>query len=89
MRALEGQTLIDVAIQETGSAEAAYIIAKQSGLSVTDDLQPGQQIESPAIVDKQIATYYANKSIKPATASDLDTENVQRVFFEEMPVEFT
>ncbi|MEA4981427.1 MAG: hypothetical protein VB066_01790 [Paludibacter sp.] len=90
MRGLEGQTVIDIAVQESGSAEAAYRIAQQNGISLTDDLQPMlQQIEIPEVVNKQVATYYANRNIKPATASEVNTENVERVFFEELPVEFT
>lgn len=90
MRVLEGQTVIDVAIQESGSAEAAYHIAQQNGISITDDMQTMlEQIEIPEVVDKQIATYYANRNIKPATASDVNTDNVERIFFEELPVEFT
>ncbi len=89
MRVLEGQTVIDIAVQESGSAEAAYRIARQNGISLTDDLQPMLQIETPEVVDKQVATYYANRNIKPATASDVNTDNVERVFFEELPVEFT
>lgn len=90
MRVLEGQTVIDIAVQESGSAEAAYRIARQNGISLTDDLQQMlEQIEIPEVVDKQVAAYYANRNIKPATASDVNTDNVERVFFEELPVEFT
>ncbi len=44
--ALEGQSLLDLALQECGSIEAAFDMAVQNGLSVTSELTSGQLLES-------------------------------------------
>ena len=88
MKALSGQTLFDIAIQSCGSAEAAFELAVLNGISVTDDLVPGQELVMPDVVNKNISTYYANKSLTPATVSNEQINEVPRVFFEELPIEF-
>ena len=67
----EGQTLIDIAIQHLGSADAAYDLATLNGMSITDKLSPGQTLELPAVVDKDVVAYYANRGIVPATDTDV------------------
>jgi len=66
MKAEAGQSIIDVAIQQCGSAEAAISLAIVNSVSITD--LPDELNEIPAVVDSDIATYYANKGIRPATA---------------------
>jgi hypothetical protein len=68
----EGQTLIDIAIQYLGSADAAYDLATLNGMSITDKLSPGQTLELPAVVDKDVVAYYANRGIVPATDTDVE-----------------
>jgi len=91
MNNIESQTLIDIAIQQCGSAEAAYDIALMNGLSVTDELTPGLELSIPEIANKSIAAYYINNIIVPATVSDnkIEESNLERIFFSEMPVEFS
>ncbi len=89
MKSLQGQSLIDIAIQELGSAEGAYALAELNGLSISDELVPGQELELPDVQNKSIASYYANKAIKPATEDNEVVTDVSRVFFEELPIEFT
>jgi len=67
MKALQGQTLFDIAIQSCGGTEAAYALAKLNGLSVTDELVPGQELVLTDIVNPGIALYFKNKNIHPAT----------------------
>jgi hypothetical protein len=88
MKVLAGQSLIDIAIQELGSAEGAYNLAVLNGMSITDDLVPGQELVMPDVVNKNISTYYANKSLTPATVYNVQINEVPRVFFEELPIEF-
>jgi len=72
---LEGQSLLDIAVQECGSVEAVIAIAVLNNISITDDLQVGQVLQMPAPVNKQIAQYYKSKNLKPATAGNLDFMN--------------
>lgn len=87
-KVLENQSLFDIAIQECGSAEAAYDIAKLNGLSVTDELTPGQELNIPTPENRNIASYYRQRNIKPATASTINYQSENRWWFPEMPIEF-
>lgn len=67
MKSLNGQSLIDLAIQTAGSAAAAYELAVANGLSVTDDLTPGAELKSVDVFEQKVLTYFVNKNITPAT----------------------
>lgn len=64
---IQGQTFFDIAIQEFGSVEAAFLFATLNGFSVTDDLVPGALLQKTDVINKNILSYYKNKNIKPAT----------------------
>lgn len=73
------QTLPDMAIQECGSFEAAIALAERSGLSVTDDLAAGTELEYGLenIVDKRVVVGLADRGVRPATAiSRRDEETI-------------
>ena len=89
MKALSGQTLFDIAIQSCGSAEAAFKLAVLNGMSVTDDLVPGQELVMPDVVNNSISSYYDNKSLTPATSDREEITEANRVFFPELSIEFT
>ena len=42
-----GQTLLDIAVQEYGTIEAAFMLARTNDMGITDTLQAGQEIETP------------------------------------------
>jgi len=44
----EGQSLVDVALQELGNVEALFDLADANGLAITDLLTPGQVLAVPA-----------------------------------------
>lgn len=70
---LTGQSLFDLAIQELGSAEGVFILAEKADVSLTDDLQVGTLMNAPADpVDRQVAGYYRDNRICPATAITKD-----------------
>lgn len=68
--ALHNQNLLDISVQHTGTVENCFKIAVSNGLSVSDDLVPGQEIIIPidVVIDKEILNYYKAKEIQPATA---------------------
>lgn len=68
MLVLEGQSLSDIAVQACGSAEASFAIALANDCSLTEPLAPGQMLVVPPAVKKDIAAYFKDKGIKPATA---------------------
>lgn len=64
----EHQSIIDLAIQACGSAEAAFEFALLNGLSVTGDLETGHALSVPDVMDVDVLNYYSQKGICPATA---------------------
>ena len=67
MKTLQGQTIFDLAIQFSGSTEAAFDLAMSNSLNLTDDITPGTDITPTDILNKEIAAYYLAKNIQPAT----------------------
>lgn len=63
----EKQSLFDVAIQKGGSLETMVELALINGISITEDLSPGQHLDLPEVVNSDIATYFSNKGIVPET----------------------
>lgn len=86
--ALSNQSLLDLSIQVYGSPEGVFTLARENGLSVTDALIPGQELQySPdKVIDKRIVQYYRDNGISPATASDIDVDN--RVFDDSFDLTF-
>lgn len=70
VKILPNQTLLDIAIQECGTAEAVVDIALANGLSVTADIDAGTLLKIPLITkNDEILNYYKQHGIKPATAN--------------------
>ena len=64
-----GQTLLDIAVQEYGTIEAVFMLAKANDMSITDSLQAGQQIEIPEkVYNSELADYCRRNSVCPATS---------------------
>ncbi len=66
---LHNQSLLDFAIQHTGSPQNAFEIAMANDMSVTEQLTAGTELIVPETVamDVDIKNYYSSKAIKPAT----------------------
>lgn len=72
------QSLFDIAIENQGSVLQAFRWAQQNGLSVTDELTPGQELEFPDITDNSntdITSYFSGSSKKIATATTYTSED--------------
>ena len=67
---LHNQSLLDLAVQHTGSVENTFALAVVNGLSLTDDLPAGTEINLPDSVNKDsdVLNYYTAKRLQPATA---------------------
>ena len=67
---LHNQSLLDFAIQHTGSVDNAFAIAKENGLAVSDVLTPGTELIIPESIenDSAVLNYYVAKKVQPATA---------------------
>ena len=66
---LSGQSVLDLAIQTTGSTESALQIAIVNEISITDSLVAGKEVSSVPVINKPIYDYYQNRQLKPATGT--------------------
>lgn len=65
------QTLLDIALQTSGSMEAVMDLALANGLSITDELSDGRVLETVEVIDAAVVERYEINGIFPATeASD-------------------
>lgn len=67
---LSNQSLLDIAIQEDGNVLAAFEWALANGISITEELVPGQKLFVPSSVnrDNDIAQYFKSKTQNIATS---------------------
>jgi len=63
-----GQSLFDIAIQETGSAQSIVAILKLNNISLSTPLTVGQELLMPDVVNEDIYQFFKRKNIEPATA---------------------
>lgn len=84
---VNNQSLMDIAIQEYGTIEAAFDIAVANGMEVTDRLVPGSQLSLPPsnYEDRDIADYFKARRIRPATALPLISEEDVEDYFGALP----
>ncbi|MFD2787934.1 hypothetical protein [Hymenobacter rubripertinctus] len=67
----EGQSLLDICIQELGSIEALMELADANGLAITDDLETGEQLQIPdsLLSRPEVAAYFAARRQRINTAN--------------------
>lgn len=76
IRVLDRQSLLDVAIQQSGSMEASLSLASANGLSLTDDLRAGEALTAVGEVDPETVARYAAEHICPATALNAEAQGL-------------
>ncbi|MGB1307539.1 MAG: hypothetical protein ACPG6B_01415 [Oceanihabitans sp.] len=68
IRIIANQSLLDIALQETGNLEAIMQICTTNNISVTEALTVGTEINTRnTIIDAEILSYYKNNNLRPAT----------------------
>ena len=77
---LHNQSLLDIAIQHTGSVANVFLIAQANGLAVSDELVAGSELTIPDVENNNdILNYYSSRAIQPATAlTEIVTEIVRQ-----------
>lgn len=77
---LHNQSLLDLALQHTGTIESVFELAKDNALNITDDVQAGKTLVLPAetFTNKDILGYYTAKNLQPATAFTKEDEQVAK-----------
>ena len=78
--ALHNQSLLDLALQHTGSIESVFEFAEANAINITDDLVAGKTLALPAeaFSNKDILNYYTAKNLQPATAFSKEDEQVAK-----------
>ncbi len=78
--ALHNQSLLDLALQHTGTIESVFELAKDNALNITDDVVAGKTLVLPteAFTNKDILAYYTAKNLQPATAFTKEDEQVAK-----------
>ena len=76
--ALHNQSLLDLALQHTGTIESVFELAKDNALNITDDVQAGTPLYlgEGLGVRNEILSYYTAKNLQPATAFTKEDEQV-------------
>ena len=64
------QTLLDVAIETSGSLEGLMDLAIANGRSVTAALEDGEELETVEVADATVVERYAVEGICPATEEE-------------------
>ena len=75
---LHNQSLLDLALQHTGTIESVFELAGANALNITDDVVTGKTLALPAeaFTNKDILAYYTAKHLQPATAFTKEDEQV-------------
>lgn len=75
---LHNQSLLDLALQHTGTIESIFEFAEANTINITDDAQAGKTLVLPAeaFTSKDILGYYTAKNLQPATAFSKEDEQV-------------
>jgi hypothetical protein len=82
---LSNQSIYDISIQVTGTADNAFLIAKANQIAVSDKLTNGQQLVIPNVItkDAKALQYYAARNIIPATGLNNRSQNQEIYGFPE------
>ncbi|GGF22190.1 LysM peptidoglycan-binding domain-containing protein [Hymenobacter cavernae] len=77
----DGQSLLDICLQELGDLSAAYDLADANGLAITDVLTPGQQLIIPSSLlgRSDVAAYFTARAqrINTGKGTELETTTEQ------------
>lgn len=65
---LAGQSVFDIALQETGDLSVAFSIANRNSVGLTDTLQPGLILKVEPDSNHPVVTEYLDSQVAPATA---------------------
>lgn len=86
---LPNQTLLDIAIQEYGTAEAVFLLAQENRMSPTERLVVGMELKRPdVILNKDMENYCKANRVSPATLENSQSDITLRIFTEEFTEQF-
>lgn len=76
-RALDRQSILDIALQAGGGIEAAIEIATRHDTGISEDIDPGLEIEATTVANALVLERYTARNARPATGiSTADRETL-------------
>lgn len=63
----ERQSLLDIAIQTSGSLEAAFALSVKNDIGISEILPAGCELETVAVTDPLVFSRYEEKKLRPVT----------------------
>ena len=73
----QGQSLMDIAIVYTGDVNTCFQIASLNNLSITAQLEKGQILAVPEVVNKKIVELFPEKHQPATDLSDIEGTEVE------------
>ena len=67
IKPLDRQSLLDMAIQESGGIEAVMELSIRNDIAVSQELDAMTELEAAAIIDSKVVNRYQLQRIRPAT----------------------
>lgn len=67
VKPLDRQSVIDVAIQTSGSVEAAFALSAKNDISISEAIAPGMELETVEPADKLVLSRHEARQVQPAT----------------------
>ena len=68
MKAGRGQTVIDLALERNGSAQEAWLLAVEMGVSLTDTVEGLEAGDTASVRNRRVVKRYAQDQTHPASA---------------------
>jgi hypothetical protein len=73
------QSLLDIAVESAGSAEAVFGVALANNKSITGRLSTGEELKDIPEANRNIAAYYREKGLKPATGGNQEGTSMEGI----------
>jgi hypothetical protein len=68
---IDGQSLVDIAIQTYGSVAGLVDLALRNGKSVTGLLKVGEVLQVGEVLNKDVVQYFKERNLKVATGAEM------------------
>lgn len=69
MKVKDNQTVFDMAIENSGSVDAAYDIAVKNNISISGTPPVNKTLQKSEITDRKVAEYMDKNKVTPASGS--------------------
>lgn len=78
IKAIEGQSMLDIALQETGSIEGVVQLSIKNGRTITGAISREEYITKGDVIDRSIHNYFDTRKIISST--DVSKDKGYQIF---------